>query len=171
MVLLDKSQATTEDTLPDQFMLGNAPAKTLSHDQIAPGYDVLNGPHPDAWWIAVNAGRIQPGDYFALYHHPTTSFVGVGVFATYVDDNWVEIDYRELKTPVSSYDLASLAEWRTASGTRAKPFSQNPDGTPNATFANGTRLSDTRWATIWQRLSRPDQEWLHAQHQQAVTNT
>lgn len=157
-------------TLPDYFMLGNAPVKTHDHDQISAGYDVLADPDPDTWWIAVNGDRIQPGDYFALYHHPTTSFVAVGVFTSFVAQNWVGISCRFLKRHISANDLAPLAEWRTTKGSPAKPFSRNPDGTPNATFANGTRLSDDRWATIWQRISGADQRWLRGKSRQAVAN-
>jgi hypothetical protein len=150
--------------MPEYFMLGNAPNRTVDYEELADHYDVRNDPDPSDWWIAVNDDKIQSGDMFVMYLHPTRSFYAVGVFTSDVDDQWVDISLRRLKTPIVGSKLARLAAWRTRSGGRAKPFSRNPDGTPNAVFANGTRLTDDRWASIWDRLAESDRRWLKREY-------
>ena len=161
--------------MPDYFMLGNAPNRTHEYDEITPGYDVRDEPRRTAWkanwWVSTNQDHIQPGDMFALYLHPETAFYAVGVFTSFVDSNWVDIAIRPLKDQVRRSTLVRLSAWRTPKGTLAKPFSRNPDGTPNVVFANGTRLTDDRWASIWTRLSQTEQRWLRKESGEAVVGT
>lgn len=130
-----------------------------------PGYDIrTDNPRLKSfygsWWIRANAKRITPGDMFALYLHPETCFYAVGVFDSHVNGDWVGVNIRRLKTPLRKSKLARLAAWRTKKGTLAKPYSKNPDGTPNAVFANGIRIPDDRWRTIWDRIDENDRKWL-----------
>lgn len=163
--------------MPDFFMLGNAPNRTHESGEINPGYDIRDDKtrKPGAtawnadWWVSTNQHHIQPGDMFALYLHPETAFYAVGVFTSFVDNNWVDIAIRRLDKQIARGKLVRLVAWKTPKGTLAKPFSLNPDGTPNAVFANGTRLTEDRWSSIWTRLSQTEQRWLQRASRKAAT--
>lgn len=131
------------------WMFGNSPKNWDD-------YDVAKDRSRDRWFLSRHLNDVQPGDFFALWYHPLGSFTHAGVCLTRPNgERMIQLRMLELAHPVRQALLDHHPAWANS-----KPFTRNPDGTPNPQFAQPVGLSDEQWRTIWERLAKQDQEVL-----------